>query len=190
MAVPLLSWALKVLFYAGLVRADEANLFRSEGYANGFDGNWPVQSFRSAGVFGPILNYWQDSPACKDGQYTILAPRGDSVRRPGPMILDEEGHLVWFKDYPTTYNANVYLYKGESYLTFWAGDDSIRGHGDGTYYMVRSTQTVSHAFEHVQKRRRLNSLYRANNVRSTLIMKSLTRFAVQTVFPPIYTIFT
>ncbi|KAJ5222088.1 uncharacterized protein N7469_010975 [Penicillium citrinum] len=138
MAVPLLSWVLKVLFCTGLAYADEANLFRSEGYANGFDGHWPVQSYRSAGVFGPILNYWQDSPACKNGQYTILAPRGDAVQRPGPMILDEEGHLVWFKDYPTTYNANVYLYKGEPYLTFWAGDDSIRGHGDGTYYMINS----------------------------------------------------
>lgn len=144
MVVPFLHWVLSALFCAGLALADEPNLFRSEAYAEGFEGFWPLQSYRSADVQGPILNYWQHSTACNDGKYIILGPRGDSVRRSGPMILDPEGHLVWFKDYPTTYNANVYRYKGEPYLTFWAGDDSIRGHGDGTYYMVRPAYIPHH----------------------------------------------
>lgn len=116
--------------------ADEANLWRNENYANGSDGAFPLQRYRSTDVHGPILNYWQRSRACDEGGYTILAPRGDSVSHPGPMILDAEGHLVWFKEYPTTYNANVYTYKGERYLTFWAGNDAIGGHGDGTAYLV------------------------------------------------------
>lgn len=128
--------ALLVLVLCISATADQEPRFRSQKYAKGFDGPYPLQRYRSADVSGPILNYWQRSVACQDGMYTILAPRGDSVRQSGPMIVDQLGHLVWFKRYKSTYNANVYEYKGERYLTFWAGDDSVRGHGEGSYYMV------------------------------------------------------
>ncbi|KAK9855192.1 hypothetical protein MYU51_002491 [Penicillium brevicompactum] len=54
------------------------------------------------------------------------------------MILDQDGDLVWFKEYATTYNLNIQSFRGEDYLTFWAGNDGIGGHGDGTYYMLNS----------------------------------------------------
>ena len=48
------------------------------------------------------------------------------------------GSLVWGPDrhYGEVYNFQVQQYKGEDYLVFWAGDDSIGGHGEGKYYMV------------------------------------------------------
>jgi hypothetical protein len=30
----------------------------------------------------------------------------------------------------------VQHYQGQEYLTFWTGDDQIRGHGSGAYMMV------------------------------------------------------
>ncbi|KAF7167011.1 hypothetical protein CNMCM6106_002591 [Aspergillus hiratsukae] len=87
---------------------------------------------------GPMLNYVEVNPQCKDGQYTLIAPRGAAVPDPGPMIIDQDGHLVWTKHYGQTYNVNVYSYKGHDYLTFWVGNDGIVGHGDGTYYMLDS----------------------------------------------------
>ncbi|KAJ5907159.1 uncharacterized protein N7473_004075 [Penicillium subrubescens] len=131
-------YALLLLVLSISGTADQEPRFRSQKYAKGFDGPYPLQRYRSADVSGPILNYWRRSVACQDGLYTILAPRGDSVRQSGPMIVDDQGHLVWFKRYKSTYNANVYMYKGERYLTFWAGDDSVRGHGEGSYYMLNS----------------------------------------------------
>ncbi|KAJ5765171.1 hypothetical protein N7520_004730 [Penicillium odoratum] len=119
--------------------ADQANRFRSEKYAYGFEGPFPRQHYSSSGLLGPILNYWETSVACDDGLYTIIAPRGEAVRHSGPMILDNQGHMVWFKEYQTTYNANVYMYKGERYLTFWAGNDTSRGHGEGMLYMLNSS---------------------------------------------------
>ncbi|GLI75227.1 hypothetical protein PoHVEF18_003480 [Penicillium ochrochloron] len=104
---------LLVLCILGTVTADQEPAFRSQKYAKGFDGPCPLQRYRSADVSGPILNYWQRSVTCEDGLYTILAPRGDSVRQSGPMIVDQQGHLVWFRRYKSTYNANVYEYKGE-----------------------------------------------------------------------------
>jgi hypothetical protein len=52
------------------------------------------------------------------------------------MILDQNGDLVWFKEYGTTYNFNIHSFRGEDYLTFWTGNDGVRGHGNGIYYMV------------------------------------------------------
>lgn len=81
-------------------------------------------------------NFVRYGQACRDGLHTLIAPRGSDVYTPGPMILDQDGHLVWFKPMGQTYNMNVQTYKGQEYLTFWSGDDSIVGHGEGTYYMV------------------------------------------------------
>ncbi|KAJ5702665.1 hypothetical protein N7488_010213 [Penicillium malachiteum] len=125
------------LFIVGAI-ADQENRFRSEKYAHGLEGQYVSQHYSSFGAPGPVLNYWEKSPACDDGLYTIISPRGGSVSHSGPMILDNDGHMVWFRDYKSAYNANVYTYKGEKYLTFWAGDDLVRGHGEGTLYMLNS----------------------------------------------------
>lgn len=40
--------------------------------------------------------------------------------------------------YGETFGLGVQRYRGEEYLTFWRGDDSVGGHGEGWYYMVCS----------------------------------------------------
>ncbi|RAL16818.1 arylsulfotransferase family protein [Aspergillus homomorphus CBS 101889] len=120
-------------------RADEGPYFQSQLYEQGRMGSWPTEQFRSTTTVGLAVNWVQESARCKDGQYYLLAPRGDSVHRPGPMILDQHGHLVWTKEYGQTYNLNVQRYRGRDYLTFWAGSDADVGHGRGTYYMLDSS---------------------------------------------------
>lgn len=133
----LVSSLLLLLFRDVFALPDQTNLFRSDEYDHGEFGVWPVHNYRSTDIQGPLLNYWSQSRACDDGKYTLLTPRGASVNQSGPTILDGEGNLVWFKEYGTTYNANVYQFRNESYLTFWAGKDAFGGRGDGTLYMVR-----------------------------------------------------
>lgn len=116
--------------------ADVETHFRSEKYTHGFEGAVPLQQYISEPFLGLIPNYQQHSTGCDDGLFTILAPRGSHIHHPGPMILDDQGHLVWYKEYDATYNANIFDYKGESYITFWAGNDGIVGHGSGKMYMV------------------------------------------------------
>lgn len=65
--------------------------------------------------------------------------RGDKVKPEwkSPMIHDTSGNLVWMDpSYGETFGLSVQRYKGNDYLTFWKGDDSL-GHGEGTYIMVR-----------------------------------------------------
>lgn len=119
------------------VYADHAPYDRSPVFENGTLGPWPTEAYRSAPVIGPALNQLQYDPRCRDGRSTLLAPRGSSVRSPGPMILDQDGHLTWTRNYgltgKNTYNVNVYPFRDQAYLTFWVGDDRS---GKGEYYMV------------------------------------------------------
>ena len=132
-----LPFALATFLLLTSVLADEGPYFASDLYEQGRMGQWPIEAYRSTSTVGAAVNFMEYSPQCKDGQYYFISPRGYSVHKPGPMILDQDGHLVWTKPLGHTYNLNVYQYKGQDYLTFWLGDDGKVGHGEGTYYMVR-----------------------------------------------------
>lgn len=141
-------WSISLLMTC--VNADVETYYQSEKFENGNIGPWPTQHFRSSDIRAPIPNFVRYGQACRDGLYTFIAPRGRDVYTPGPMILDQDGHLVWFKPMGQTYNMNVQTYKGQDYLTFWSGDDSIVGHGEGTYYMVSKTKRT---LESISQRR-------------------------------------
>lgn len=107
----------------------------------GIRGPFPIKKGISSKLTAPETNILQWSPECDDGRYHFVAPRGWKVPRPGPMILDAKGSMIWSKHFDNqfggqAYDLKVQRYKGEDYLTFWLGDDRIRGHGAGEYYMV------------------------------------------------------
>ena len=108
---------------------------------SGRHGSYPVHEFISTRLRAPQVNFLQWHPECDDGLYYFLTPRGWKVSDPGPMILDAAGNLIWSKHFDNkfggqAYDLKVQKYLGEDYLTFWLGDDTIRGHGAGSYYMV------------------------------------------------------
>lgn len=122
------------------VRADYGPYQQSPDYDAGAFGAWPTESYRSSPVIGPSLNVLQDSQFCADGpgQYTFLAPAGGVVRTPGPMVIDQAGHLVWTKQYGRTDAVDVHRFRDAPYLTFCVGRDFVAGYGDpATCYMVR-----------------------------------------------------
>ena len=59
------------------------------------------------------------------------------VPRPGPVIMDARGELVWMEDkFGQAMDFKMQHYKGQDYLTFWTGSDSGT-FGSGVYNMVR-----------------------------------------------------
>ncbi|PYH46281.1 arylsulfotransferase family protein [Aspergillus saccharolyticus JOP 1030-1] len=141
------------------VSADKGPYNHSLLYAQGRMGSWPTELFQSTTTVGLAVNWMQEDPRCRpklahngmgDGEgeeyYYLLAPRGTSVHKPGPMILDSQGHMVWTKAYGQTYNVNVQRYKGREYLTFWVGSDGDGGHGAGVYYMLDTTYHEAYKF--------------------------------------------
>lgn len=128
-----------VLFYLYAVPQLKRFRFRSElsWYDLGLYGFGPSQSYISFDEESPIVEISPPGAQC-DPRYTFLAPRGDSVAHPGPMILDARGELVWMKyNWGTTQDFRVQRYKGQDYVTYWQGDEED-GHGRGSWYMVGS----------------------------------------------------
>jgi hypothetical protein len=127
---------------AGHALAEEASFFHDYGYEREAYGRNPLQVFRSTGATAPRFNILKSSPTCDNSLYTFLTPRGSATSEPLATIYNHDGHLVWASSWKgqQLYNLLVQEYKGEKYLTFWAGDDSVGGHGAGVYYMVSDTR--------------------------------------------------
>ena len=101
-------------------------------------GIYPTQSYHSFDHLSPWVNKDRWSTQCDPGSI-FLTPRGPAVRDSdgGPVILDAQGELVWMEpSWKTTMDFRVQEYRGNNYLTFWAGLDT-HTHGKGNYYMVR-----------------------------------------------------
>ena len=119
-------------------------LLKDTAFDKGDYGENPIQTYNSTDIISPSLNVLQWDERCDDGLYTMFTPRGNGVRDPGAMILDSKGQLIWWKGgYNQVYNLMVQEFIGKQYLTFWAGDDAVGGHGAGFYYMVTSKLMLS-----------------------------------------------
>ncbi|KAJ5634312.1 hypothetical protein N7528_002154 [Penicillium herquei] len=109
-------------------------------YDLGYYGLGPSRTYQSFDEQSPLVEISPVDATC-DQRYTFLAPRGDSVEHPGPMIIDANGELVWMKyNWGTTQDFKVQSYKGKDYLTYWQGDEED-GYGHGSWYMLDSTYT-------------------------------------------------
>ncbi|CRG89960.1 UPF0182 protein [Talaromyces islandicus] len=107
-------------------------------YDLGLYGFYPTRSYVSFEYASPATEIARWDPRCTAG-YTFVAPRGDSIVQPGPMILDEYGELVWMMPLPgITQDFRVQEYLGEQYLTYWNGGQ-VEGHGEGAWYMLDSS---------------------------------------------------
>ncbi|KIW57457.1 hypothetical protein PV05_06008 [Exophiala xenobiotica] len=126
--------ALKVTY------ADLPAFSRSKSFDKGDYGNFVAQPYRSTSFSVPRLNVFEKGRSCRDdGLFVMLTLRGWSVPQPAPIIFDGHGALVWTDPtYVQPYNLQVQTYRGEQFLTFWAGDDGVKGHGSGFYYMLDS----------------------------------------------------
>lgn len=64
------------------------------------------------------------------------------MQNPGPIILDNEGNLVWMgTEYGQAMDVKVQKYRGNDYITFWHGDDS-GWFGRGYYLMLDSSYNI------------------------------------------------
>lgn len=110
-------------------------------YDWGLYGAYPRLSYESFSWASPWVNLVKSSAKCEDG-YTFIEPRGNSVPYPGPIILDNEGNLVWMETkYGQAMDVKVQTYQGNDYITFWHGGDS-GWFGRGYYLMIDSSYNI------------------------------------------------
>jgi hypothetical protein len=81
-------------------------------------------------------------PSASD-QYIFLGPKGGAGQN-GPMILDSDGHVVWFHPLRRgfkSYDVRAATYKGKPVVTWWQGGTS-GDYGGGTDVIMDSSYRV------------------------------------------------
>ncbi len=99
----------------------------------------PVQHFSSRpDLEPPVVTVSTPAHGTTPG-YVFFAPKKKVVQA-GPMIVDDEGHLVWFKPLDThgVTDFRAQRYHGKPVLTWWRGQ-AVKGVGDGYYVMLDSS---------------------------------------------------
>src|SRR5215208_5051437 len=90
-----------------------------------------VRSFRSRPELSPpaieITAQAQDTAP----GYIFVAPK-KGAGQDGPMIVDDQGQLVWFSKNRYATDFRVQTYQGEQVVTWWEGK-VVAGHGVGEY---------------------------------------------------------
>ncbi|MCW3069653.1 MAG: hypothetical protein JWL67_2278 [Solirubrobacterales bacterium] len=103
-----------------------------------------VQSFLSRpDLHPPALSVTTASPAVAPGEEFVAPYSGPG--QAGPMILDQNGRLVWFKALAThtsATNFRVQQFQGKPVLTWWQGDVTEHGYGLGTDEIDDSTYST------------------------------------------------
>jgi hypothetical protein len=92
-----------------------------------------IQSFQSrSDLKPPLVTVTADLPAIAPG-YEFVAPYAGPGQA-GPMIVEPDGGLVWFKPLPrytSATNFRVQEYQGKPVLTWWQGRIIVHGFGRG-----------------------------------------------------------
>jgi len=140
----LILWLLTPILHARAVHAGNAKppYPYDEAIDNGTFGYYPTSAFHTeTEITAPKVNWLQWDERCNDGMYYFLTPKGWGLPRPGPMILDWRGDLIWSQHFANEWGGQAYdlmvqHYQGQDRLTFWTGDDTVRGHGSGKYMIV------------------------------------------------------
>ncbi|KXT05279.1 hypothetical protein AC579_7453 [Pseudocercospora musae] len=107
----------------------------------GVFGAYPLAQYASFHLGAPQPRHVLWNPKCDTGNI-LLTPNGPAVTRPGPMILDSKGELIWTSDdFGATANLKVQQYQGEHFLTLWSGEKAATS-GKGVYFMLDATYQV------------------------------------------------
>ena len=133
---------------SGRVLFDQFAVARQDSISSTPDATHPgrpseVQSFHSRPELQPpVVTVTAQSPAVAPGDEFVAPYAGPG--QAGPMILDPNGGLVWFKPLPkdtSATNLRVQEYAGKPVLTWWQGDISVHGFGLGEGVIADSSYT-------------------------------------------------
>src|SRR5215204_3906800 len=90
-----------------------------------------VWAFRSRPDLSPAaVEVTKRAQGTSPGYILVAAKKG--AGQDGPMIVDDQGQLVWYSKYRSARDFKVQYYQGEPVLTWWEGR-VVAGHGVGEY---------------------------------------------------------
>lgn len=109
-----------------------------------------IRQFRSRPDLRPVAAQVRTGHGQTAPGLIIAGPYHNSDGQQGPMIIGNNGELVWFRplsDHASTslrpFNVRVQDYRGEKVLTWFQGA-VVNGHGQGSYAIADSSYRVVH----------------------------------------------
>lgn len=109
-----------------------------------------VRRFRSRPDLRPVSAVVRTDRGGTSPGLIFVSPAHNRYGQQGPMILDNDGDLVWFKplsDHATKqmrpFNFRVQDYRGQKVLTWFEGV-VVSGHGQGRYAIADSSYRILH----------------------------------------------
>jgi outer membrane protein assembly factor BamB len=98
--------------------------------------------FRSRPDLDPPRVHVISAPERTAPGYLFVA-NANGERQSGPMILDDDGELVWFEPRPgfTVMNFGRHLLGGKPVIGWWEGGAVTSGHGSGEFVLLRPDYT-------------------------------------------------
>jgi hypothetical protein len=90
-----------------------------------------VWAFRSRPDLGPAAAEVTTRARGIASGYVFVAIK-EGAGEYGPMILDDDGQIVWFGKHPRARDFKIQHYRGRPVLTWWEGV-VVEGHGEGEY---------------------------------------------------------
>ncbi|KAK4705104.1 arylsulfate sulfotransferase, partial [Phenoliferia sp. Uapishka_3] len=153
MLLPRLPSALLTLLVPSVANAAR---FHDDAYIAGFRGLAPTQKYHSIDLRPPELNIFATQPpspppnpngttAANSSQplLTFLGYRGSNAEQPGPMIIDDDGELVWYgPEYGGVLNVERHTYLGQDVFSFYTGTEQYPGFGNGQFNILNASYDI------------------------------------------------
>ncbi|TRM57804.1 ASST-domain-containing protein [Schizophyllum amplum] len=132
--------------FAGLSAAEPAYNQSAE-YDSGAFGLSPTQQFVAATDYKPVqLNYQlplNDSTAgLISSGLLFFSPQGGDVEQAGPLIIKQDGTVVWSGAEYAAPSFHIEEYKGEDHIILWKGDFQVGGFGYGNWLVLNNKYEV------------------------------------------------
>ncbi|GAA5824579.1 hypothetical protein JCM11251_000483 [Rhodosporidiobolus azoricus] len=127
-----------------LVLADSLTTDNSTTWWTSSQAPAPVQSFHSSNLAPSEFNRITYDASKASDELTLLSYRGTGVGQAAPLIMDNNGSLVWSgyeAGYTNSMDLRVQQFNGEDVLTFFQGDFFSGGYGNGSWYILSDNYT-------------------------------------------------
>ncbi|GAB7361067.1 hypothetical protein MBLNU230_g1107t1 [Neophaeotheca triangularis] len=146
MSSRLLSVCVSILALASRVVCDQGVIYNYTAYQGGEYGDSPFQTYKSDPVRSPLFDVtvWNDS-LIDQTSHIIFEPNymEDGEQRVGPYLFSSKDLSLVYGNpaFQNSNNARVQKYRGEDYLTYWAGHQG-KGHATGNCFFMNNRYEV------------------------------------------------
>jgi len=108
-----------LLFWLGIVQAEQVDADYWRDYETGVQGVFPQVTYRSTKVSSPLVHVSKWNSSCDSKSHILLSPQSQRTADNKVLLLDTRGNLIWYQqESGAVHNPQVQRNKGNDYITY------------------------------------------------------------------------